>query len=488
MVAPGAFADDPLRVLRLARVAVELDLEPDEDTLLSARAHADRLTRCSAERLFAELRRIISARAALRGLELMASVGATAVVLPELDALRGVEQSRFHHSDVYGHTLEVLERTITLANASVGEAPDPGGALGEYGPQVAELLAQPLADELTRGDALRWGALLHDAAKPLTRAVRADGRVTFIGHDSRGAELAREVLGRLRASERLSAHVAALVRHHLRLGFLVHEPQPLSRRTVYGYLRACTPVEGDVTLLSVADRLATRGDRAQESIDAHLGSPAGCSRTRCAGAPTAGRRRWCAATSWRPRSASRLARGWVSCSRSSPRRSTRATLLRARRRSRTRASAWSAASNPNRLPRMADPDCIFCKIVAGELPATIIDEDERTISFMDIAPATRGHALVIPRAHSADLLSVDEQDLRAVAVASKRLAERVKERLGADGVNLVNSCGAVAWQTVFHFHVHVIPRYEGDPLRLPWVPAPGDPTEIAAAAQELARK
>jgi histidine triad (HIT) family protein len=137
---------------------------------------------------------------------------------------------------------------------------------------------------------------------------------------------------------------------------------------------------------------------------------------------------------------------------------------------------------------MADPDCIFCKIVAGELPATIIDEDERTISFMDIAPATRGHALVIPRAHSADLLSVDEQDLRAVAVASKRLAERVKERLGADGVNLVNSCGAVAWQTVFHFHVHVIPRYEGDPLRLPWVPAPGDPTEIAAAAQELASR
>ena len=136
---------------------------------------------------------------------------------------------------------------------------------------------------------------------------------------------------------------------------------------------------------------------------------------------------------------------------------------------------------------MVDPDCIFCKIVAGELPATIVDEDERTISFMDIAPATRGHALVIPRAHSADLLSVEEQDLRAVAVASKRLAERVKERLGADGVNLLNSCGAVAWQTVFHFHVHVIPRYEGDPLRLPWVPAPGDPTEIAGAAQELAR-
>ncbi len=134
---------------------------------------------------------------------------------------------------------------------------------------------------------------------------------------------------------------------------------------------------------------------------------------------------------------------------------------------------------------MVDPDCIFCKILAGELPATIVDEDERTVAFMDINPATRGHVLVIPRAHSADLLSIDPDDLRAVAVASQRQAARAKERLRADGVNLVNSCGAVAWQTVFHFHVHVIPRYSGDPLRLPWIPAPGDPAEIAAAAQEL---
>jgi histidine triad (HIT) family protein len=135
---------------------------------------------------------------------------------------------------------------------------------------------------------------------------------------------------------------------------------------------------------------------------------------------------------------------------------------------------------------MVDPECIFCKIVAGELPATIVDEDERTIAFMDIAPATRGHALVIPRSHAPDILSVDSEDLSAVAVAAQRLTARAKERLRADGVNLLNSCGAAAWQTVFHFHVHVIPRYDGDPLRLPWVPAPGDAAEIAAAAQELA--
>lgn len=137
---------------------------------------------------------------------------------------------------------------------------------------------------------------------------------------------------------------------------------------------------------------------------------------------------------------------------------------------------------------MSDPDCIFCKILAGELPATIVGEDARTVAFMDINPATRGHVLVIPRAHTADLLSVEEEDLCAVAVASQRQAARAKERLGAEGVNLVNSCGALAWQTVFHFHVHVIPRYADDPLRLPWTPAPGDPQEIAAAAQELTRK
>ena len=104
---------------------------------------------------------------------------------------------------------------------------------------------------------------------------------------------------------------------------------------------------------------------------------------------------------------------------------------------------------------------------------------------MDIAPATRGHALVIPRRHTRDLLEIGDDELAAVVRAAKRLAQRASERLGADGVNLINSCGRAAWQTVFHFHVHVIPRYEGDPLRLPWVPTPGDPSEIAAAAAEL---
>jgi histidine triad (HIT) family protein len=134
---------------------------------------------------------------------------------------------------------------------------------------------------------------------------------------------------------------------------------------------------------------------------------------------------------------------------------------------------------------MRDPECLFCKIVAGEVPARIVAEDERTVAFMDISPATRGHALVVPREHARDLLSINPADLEAVIVAAQRLAARASEYLGADGVNLLNSCGAAAWQTVFHFHVHVIPRYEGDPLRLPWQPTAGDDAEIDAAAREL---
>jgi putative nucleotidyltransferase with HDIG domain len=266
LAGPHAFEDDPLRVLRLVRVAVELDLEPDPDTMRAAREQHARLAQVSPERVFLELQRIFAASSVLRGLDLMGELGAAGVVLPELDAMKGVEQSRYHHRDVYGHTLEVLDRVVALTG------PDLVETVGdEHASAVRALLEEPLADGLTRAEALRWGALLHDAAKPATRAVRVfDRRVTFMGHDVLGADLTSDVLGRLRASVRLREHVAALVRHHLRLGFLVHEPQPLSADTVFSYLMTCDPVEVDVTLLSVADRLATRGAKAEQAIEAHL--------------------------------------------------------------------------------------------------------------------------------------------------------------------------------------------------------------------------
>ena len=270
-VGPGAFAADPLRVLRLVRIAVELGFEIEPETERLARAHAAELAAVSAERVFAELRRILAAQNARRGLELMARIGATAAVLPELEATRGVDQSRFHHLDVHDHTLAVIDAAVELTTPGREWPEEVRPALEPFSTQLRELLAEPLADGLTRGEALRWGALLHDIAKPDTRAVQpAGGRVTFIGHDVRGAARAREILTRLRASERLRAHVAALVRHHLDLGFLVHEPQPLAPRTAYAYLRACDPVQVDVTLLSLADRIATRGDASAAAIAAHV--------------------------------------------------------------------------------------------------------------------------------------------------------------------------------------------------------------------------
>jgi poly(A) polymerase len=264
-VSDAAFADDPLRCLRVARFACELDLTVDPHTAELARRHAPALDGMAGERVFAELKRIVAAPRIRAGLALMDDLGVMAHVLPELDALHGVEQNRYHHLDVLGHTLEVLDEALRL------EA-DPGAILGdEYAAAIKAMLAEPLADGLTRRDALRLGALLHDAAKPQTRLVGEDGETLgFPRHDVEGEALVRGALGRLKASERLRAHVAALTRHHLRLGFLVHE-RPLSRRAIYRYLTATEPVEVDVTLLSVADRLATRGRKAEEAIAKHVG-------------------------------------------------------------------------------------------------------------------------------------------------------------------------------------------------------------------------
>lgn len=262
MVSSRAFADDPLRALRLARLGCELGFSPEAATMAAARAEADGLADVAVERVFEELKRILTAERAFEGLALMDSLGVTAVVLPELVALRGVEQSRFHHLDVHDHTLAVLGETIELQR-------DPSAAFGAAAEGLRRLLAEPLANNLSRGDALRFGALFHDIAKPQTRSVTPEGRVTFIGHDALGARMAAAALTRLRASDRLVEHVAALTRHHLRLGFLVHEV-PLSRRLVYRYLHASAPVQADVTVLSVADRLATRGAGSEAAIAKHL--------------------------------------------------------------------------------------------------------------------------------------------------------------------------------------------------------------------------
>jgi len=132
-----------------------------------------------------------------------------------------------------------------------------------------------------------------------------------------------------------------------------------------------------------------------------------------------------------------------------------------------------------------EADCIFCAIAAGDAPAEIVDSDEYTVAFMDINPATRGHALVIPRTHSADLMDIDDEDLERTNLAARRLARRMDETLAPAGFNVINACRPAAWQTVFHFHLHVIPRYEDDPLKLPWIPRGAEMAGIARVAAEI---
>jgi putative nucleotidyltransferase with HDIG domain len=263
-VSERSFATDPLRLLRAARFAAGLELQVDPATVALARAEAPRAGEPAGERQLVELRKLVGGPDPLRGMRLLDELGLTAVVLPELDALNGVEQGPNHHLDVHGHTMAVLERTLEVED-------DLERFGGERAEELRALLAEPLADEMSRGTALRLGALVHDIGKPATRSER-DGFVTFIGHDRDGVEIVGGVCRRLRASRGLTRHLQDLTLHHLRLGFLVHEA-PLPRRRVHDYLRATDPVGADVTLLTIADRLSARGSgpfATEEAIEAHL--------------------------------------------------------------------------------------------------------------------------------------------------------------------------------------------------------------------------
>jgi poly(A) polymerase len=263
-VGEGSFDADPLRLLRAARLAAELKLEIDPGTAALARAGAASAAEPAGERQLAELRQLLGGPEPVRGLALLDEFDLTAVVLPELADLRGVEQGPNHHLDVHDHTIAVLEHALEVEV-------DLERFAGERAEEVAALLAEPLADEMSRATALRFGALFHDIGKPATRSEQG-GFVGFRGHDREGAEIIGGICARLRASRRLTQHLRALALHHLRLGFLIPEA-PLAPRRVHEYLRATEPVAVDVTLLTVADRLSARGAgplARPEMVEAHL--------------------------------------------------------------------------------------------------------------------------------------------------------------------------------------------------------------------------
>lgn len=132
-----------------------------------------------------------------------------------------------------------------------------------------------------------------------------------------------------------------------------------------------------------------------------------------------------------------------------------------------------------------DPDCVFCKIAAGEVPSFILFEDDATLAFMDINPANEGHVLVIPKEHASDLYAVSDEALARTVVTAKKVAGAVARTLDPDGLNLVQCNGPAAAQSVMHFHVHVLPRVEDDRLAMNWGLKLGDIEAIGRLAERI---
>ena len=262
LVSERVFTDDPLRLLRLPRIAHELGFAVDPAAERAARRDAHLADRAAGERIYAEIRRLMAPDHPDAAVRLLDGLGVLDVVLPEAAPMRGCEQSPFHHLDVFEHTLQVLD-----AAADIGAHPE--HYLPRHAERLAQALDEPVGDELDARTALRLAVLFHDVEKPSTRTVSDDGRIGFMGHDKRGAETTHRILKRWRAATSTIRFCALLVAEHLRLGFMVHD-RPLDRRDAYRYMRATEPHTRASVVVSLADRFATRGVRARQSyVRAH---------------------------------------------------------------------------------------------------------------------------------------------------------------------------------------------------------------------------
>ena len=262
LVSDRVFTDDPLRLLRLARIAHELGFEVDPDAERLARRDAHLADRAAGERIYAEVRRLLAPEHPDAAVRLLDSLGVLEVILPEASPMHGCEQSPFHHLDVFEHTLQVLDAAADIAA-------HPEHYLPHHADRLRVAMDEPVGDELDARTALRLAALFHDIEKPSTRTVSADGRVGFMGHDRKGAATTRRILRRWRAATSTIRFCMLLVAEHLRLGFMVHD-RPLGRREAYRYLRATQPHTEASVVISLADRFATRGVRARQAyVRAH---------------------------------------------------------------------------------------------------------------------------------------------------------------------------------------------------------------------------
>lgn len=135
---------------------------------------------------------------------------------------------------------------------------------------------------------------------------------------------------------------------------------------------------------------------------------------------------------------------------------------------------------------MKDENCIFCKLANGEIPTATLYEDEDFRVILDASPASKGHALILPKEHYANLYELDDEVAAKVLVLAKKMITKLTDLLGCDGYNIVQNNGEAAGQTVFHFHMHIIPRYEGDTVDIKWVPGKAEAEEITEIKEKIA--
>lgn len=255
-VSPTVFRDDPARLLRAVRLAAEMGFRVEEATAALAKQEAHLLSGVAGERLREELMRLLSLPRAAPGVRTLDQLGLLSPLFPEMDGARGVVQPKEHHWDVFQHSVE----TVAAADFLLGEADGfPAWARESFAwpPEAAAHLEEEVAG-FPRRTLLKLTCLLHDVAKPQTKAVQPDGRTRFLGHPLQGADIARRALDRLRFSRQEKDIVAALITHHLRPTQMAHEELP-TRRAIYRFFRDTGEVADEVLLLSLADHLASRG-------------------------------------------------------------------------------------------------------------------------------------------------------------------------------------------------------------------------------------
>lgn len=266
----NSLADDPVRALRAARFAAQLDFTLTAETASAARAAAPQLlSHISPERLRDELSRLLTTGAPHVGIALLQELGILEYILPEVSALDGLAQSPPHHEDAFRHTLSVLRFLTEIDKLIINKGDSPPEAwtyavetlLSPYRSRLQEHLAAPIDGSIPVRSILMWGGLLHDIGKAVTQTVASDGRIRFMGHDKRGATMADKLLSSFSFSNEARQRGRRIVEGHMRPLLLANDRHTPSRRTIYRYFRALGPAGLDVALLAIADHFATHDGR-----------------------------------------------------------------------------------------------------------------------------------------------------------------------------------------------------------------------------------